>query len=894
MKVFRKQSITQKIIATVIVVILLFNLILPTYSKADDGFGGQLWEPVQSLVLGLGDVIFNILQKTFIEGAPEAVFKCTMAEFINGEGLGTDFMNFFTGLPIFFGDFFSWLASVGANIGGNENADTEGDGQVSTEEAQTYFSKDIVFPSIFYSVENIFANKIPAFDVNFINPSVNPPTVVDNAADIREKVTGLSSDEVSSTEAIGNIASQLQSAIANWYNALRILSLVAMLSILVYIGIRITLVSTSAKEQAKYKVMLKDWVFAIVILFVMHYIMVLGLTITQKLTEIFYTSYVEALNVQTLSNNLSQITAQTMATSIRLAVSTSSLELGEAMGYTIMYAVFVVYTLMFTWQYLKRVIYMAFLTMIAPLVAITYPIDKMKDGKAQAFNMWMKEYIFNLLIQPIHLMLFTVLVLSATDLMKNNVIYAIVAIGFLTQSIKIVKKLFGFDRPPVGGGGLAEGIAGGAMFSAMLGALQHIPGLGRSKGATSSGGSSSGESNNKINFAAGSDRGSDLKGLAAFRDGDVNVDEYTDNLNLVNSRNSRRIRRREALTNYQKAGHSKNDAGYYYNPHTKEYDPNYDPTKDEKFNINMGKDENTGSGYKSPKIDVGKTNLSNKGKDVKAYVDANNTKGRNKNNTSTGNTPIAGENNAEGNVSQNANVNLQNVNSDEDRQTKQKEKSNRSVIRGFTELGKRYVPKAGMGIAKLTAGALAAGTLGTIGVAAGLASDKSTDAIKLGITGITAGAVLGSSVPGAVIGTGKTTVESTKNVKETYLKGYHGEKYEEVKADKAYKKSKDVDNHLKLKFGDKWNDAKEKALELRKLGITDQKDIDIAIKIMFKHEELSIEEVVSLLKFKDVVTRAELRDKKKRERIRQKILSMGIDEKQADVILSLLDEILDT
>ena len=63
---------------------------------------------------------------------------------------------------------------------------------------------------------------------------------------------------------------------------------------------------------------------------------------------------------------------------------------------------------------------------------------------------------------------------------------------------------------------------------------------------------------------------------------------------------------------------------------------------------------------------------------------------------------------------------------------------------------------------------------------------------------------------------------------------------------------------------------------------------------MFKHEELSIEEVVSLLKFKDVVTRAELRDKKKRERIRQKILSMGIDEKQTDVILSLLDEILDT
>ena len=38
---------------------------------------------------------------------------------------------------------------------------------------------------------------------------------------------------------------------------------------------------------------------------------------------------------------------------------------------------------------------MAFLTLIAPLVALTYPIDKMNDGQAQAFNRWMKEYIFN-------------------------------------------------------------------------------------------------------------------------------------------------------------------------------------------------------------------------------------------------------------------------------------------------------------------------------------------------------------------------------------------------------------------------------------------------------------------------------------------------------------------
>src|SRR5699024_8855138 len=112
LKEFKRHNITQKIIITICIVILLFNLILPTYSKADDSFGGQLWEPVQNLLLGLGDEILNILQRTFIEGAPDAVFKCTQAEFLYGESFGTKYENFVTGLPFVIGDFFSWFAAL--------------------------------------------------------------------------------------------------------------------------------------------------------------------------------------------------------------------------------------------------------------------------------------------------------------------------------------------------------------------------------------------------------------------------------------------------------------------------------------------------------------------------------------------------------------------------------------------------------------------------------------------------------------------------------------------------------------------------------------------------------------------------------------------------------------
>ena len=72
----------------------------------------------------------------------------------------------------------------------------------------------------------------------------------------------------------------------------------------------------------------------------------------------------------------------------------------------IMYLIIVGYTVTFTIVYLKRLLTMAFLTLIAPAVALTYPIDKMNDGQTQAFNSWLKEYIFNALIQPFHLIIY--------------------------------------------------------------------------------------------------------------------------------------------------------------------------------------------------------------------------------------------------------------------------------------------------------------------------------------------------------------------------------------------------------------------------------------------------------------------------------------------------------
>ncbi len=118
----------------------------------------------------------------------------------------------------------------------------------------------------------------------------------------------------------------------------------------------------------------------------------------------------------------------------------------ESLSYSIIYLALVVYTFMFTFIYIRRVLTMAFLTMIAPLIAVTYPLDKIKDGRAQAYEIWIKEYTFNALIQPVHLIIYILTVSNVMNTIKDHPMFALIAMGFLLPAEKFIRKMFGFDR----------------------------------------------------------------------------------------------------------------------------------------------------------------------------------------------------------------------------------------------------------------------------------------------------------------------------------------------------------------------------------------------------------------------------------------------------------------
>lgn len=165
----------------------------------------------------------------------------------------------------------------------------------------------------------------------------------------------------------------LQGTISKWYKALRLIAMVGLMSVLVYVGIRI-IISSTGQEKAKYKKMITDWLAAICILFVLQYIMAFTATITAEFIEIFP-------QVQGTEGE------DALMSNIRTKIASSGGTFWNVFGETVIYVALVVLTCVFTVHYLKRLVYLAFLTMIAPLIALTYPLDKIKDRSSTSiFN----------------------------------------------------------------------------------------------------------------------------------------------------------------------------------------------------------------------------------------------------------------------------------------------------------------------------------------------------------------------------------------------------------------------------------------------------------------------------------------------------------------------------
>lgn len=486
MKIFTNKKIIQKIIIAILIV-FLFSFVVPNYSQA--GFGGVLMGPIIDFFAGIGDAVMSALQFFMYDG------NITVGNTVGGaiNGALTIINPFDTFLMMRSADNFNdKLKEYDMDVTDEELKEnkenkteeeiTENNGADITINADNFdkgwlgwipgnlLDKNYGVPIIKYTPEKIFSNQVPALDVNFINP-IDWTDIKDENGNQKYPNADLMNER--------SITQDLHSTIANWYVGLRNLAIVALLSVLLYVGIRMV-ISSTASDKAKYKQMLMDWLIALCIVFFLHYIMSFILTITQMITEGVDSGTEIIVQVKDSVSGKGDFFFKTDLTGLcRLQVQYS--DFGARMIYLIFYLALVIYTVMFTWTYIKRAITMAFLTLMAPLVAITYPIDKISDGKAQAYGIWLKEFIFNALLQPFHLIVYTIFLGAASEIATKNPIYAILFLAFIIPSEKLLRKMFGFDKSSTAGAmGAAASILGGA--AVMKSAGNFIGKVGKGKG----------------------------------------------------------------------------------------------------------------------------------------------------------------------------------------------------------------------------------------------------------------------------------------------------------------------------------------------------------------------------------------------------------------------------
>lgn len=399
-----------------------------------DGIGGLLLSPIAALIQGIGDGVNYLLQRNIIGDKSDVFLNSGVFEH-------------------------SKMIQVL-----NENKPVSGVPQVDiAEEYIETATGKYGIPNIKLTPAEIFAGNVSALDANFF------------------KTEGDHNQELGGSEK--SIVEQLRDTVATWYVALRNIAIVGLLSALLYIGIRIV-ISSSAGDKAKYKQFFVDWVVALCLIFFLHYIMAFTMTMSETVTDVLAGDRTNQGRIKEVNIRLTETDGTTTFKDAGTEVCFSSNFTGVArmkadyqggtlkIGYSILYIALTVYTVYFAFVYLKRLLMLAFFTMIAPLVALTYPLDKIRDGKAQAFNYWFKEYMFYALLQPMHMLLYTVFVSSALSVAANNLLYAIVALAFIVPAEKIVKQMFGIKGNTESTLG---GFAGGALASQAFNMLRKGP-----------------------------------------------------------------------------------------------------------------------------------------------------------------------------------------------------------------------------------------------------------------------------------------------------------------------------------------------------------------------------------------------------------------------------------
>lgn len=298
--------------------------------------------------------------------------------------------------------------------------------QIDLVMAQLTYATEDGDIAYWFTIERCVFNRIPLFNINYFN------TYDDGAGTYK-----VGDIEISANQSNAKV----KTSISGVYYICRFVAMALGLLVLIYIGIRMA-ISTVATDQAKYKKMLISWVESFIIMFLMLYIMSFIINFGELLTDTFYDLE------QSLIENNNQVDCEIFEKTVRTQTLNYTFSLSglKLTFWSIVYWCLLFMEIKFCWTYMKRFLMVGFLITISPLITITYSIDKAGDGQAQAFTNWIKEFLLNVLIQPLHALIYMVFVFTANNIAAQSPIVAVAFLMSMGTVEKMVKTVFNIKQ----------------------------------------------------------------------------------------------------------------------------------------------------------------------------------------------------------------------------------------------------------------------------------------------------------------------------------------------------------------------------------------------------------------------------------------------------------------
>ena len=255
-----------------------------------------------------------------------------------------------------------------------------------------------------YTIGNLLANKYPLFDIDIF-------------------------DSKESDGIYDETLSLIRSQISVYYMTIRNLSIMILVVMLLYISIRMLIGTTSANEAAKLKEMFMGWIAGVFLIFVLQYLAVGLVALSNTATSII--------------NTIADATLMDVEKKIMQNVFGNYWLEGSIIKqvfYFLAMLSIVWYQLKFFLVYAKRAMQVYVLIIISPLICVSYPIDRISDDRGQALRQWVIDFSTAILMQPFQYMIYVLIFGSFDEIMLKVPLLTAIAFYLLGKSIKVAKK----------------------------------------------------------------------------------------------------------------------------------------------------------------------------------------------------------------------------------------------------------------------------------------------------------------------------------------------------------------------------------------------------------------------------------------------------------------------